>query len=218
MRPGHVTRFRNGLISKRFVHNRTHAAQPFGQQVPRLLCASDQNPKIFNPTRFFKLLHHRFSHEFFRLQIDMKTEIFYPLRRGWSDSRNFRRANLARVIVKFEKHLEKGIDTVRAGENDPVIRMRVLHQFGEFAKRSEEHTSELQLPYDLVCRLLLEKKKTASFTPAPASARACTASRPSRTGCAASSRQVRASIAASTIRATPTSADGSLVVISRCWD
>src|SRR5437867_9813743 len=25
--------------------------------------------------------------------------------------------------------------------------------------RSEEHTSELQSPYDLVCRLLLEKKK-----------------------------------------------------------
>src|SRR5207248_7274109 len=28
--------------------------------------------------------------------------------------------------------------------------------------RSEEHTSELQSPYDLVCRLLLEKKKTNS--------------------------------------------------------
>src|SRR5437867_10840016 len=27
------------------------------------------------------------------------------------------------------------------------------------AMRSEEHTSELQSPYDLVCRLLLEKKK-----------------------------------------------------------
>src|SRR5207248_6327676 len=27
-------------------------------------------------------------------------------------------------------------------------------------QRSEEHTSELQSPYDLVCRLLLEKKKT----------------------------------------------------------
>src|SRR5438094_1770731 len=27
------------------------------------------------------------------------------------------------------------------------------------ASRSEEHTSELQSPYDLVCRLLLEKKK-----------------------------------------------------------
>src|SRR5207248_11373475 len=30
--------------------------------------------------------------------------------------------------------------------------------------RSEEHTSELQSPYDLVCRLLLEKKKKTSHT------------------------------------------------------
>src|SRR2546426_2558834 len=29
-----------------------------------------------------------------------------------------------------------------------------------FPKRSEEHTSELQSPCNLVCRLLLEKKKT----------------------------------------------------------
>src|SRR5437867_8314672 len=29
-------------------------------------------------------------------------------------------------------------------------------------ERSEEHTSELQSPYDLVCRLLLEKKKKNS--------------------------------------------------------
>src|SRR5437867_6386223 len=31
-------------------------------------------------------------------------------------------------------------------------------------RRSEEHTSELQSPYDLVCRLLLEKK-TRPFVP-----------------------------------------------------
>src|SRR5438094_4545207 len=30
--------------------------------------------------------------------------------------------------------------------------------------RSEEHTSELQSPYDLVCRLLLEKKKNTNIT------------------------------------------------------
>src|SRR5437867_8217303 len=30
---------------------------------------------------------------------------------------------------------------------------------GPIVIRSEEHTSELQSPYDLVCRLLLEKKK-----------------------------------------------------------
>src|SRR2546426_2609010 len=32
--------------------------------------------------------------------------------------------------------------------------------FGAFIVRSEEHTSELQSPCNLVCRLLLEKKKT----------------------------------------------------------
>src|SRR5438094_4086440 len=31
-------------------------------------------------------------------------------------------------------------------------------------RRSEEHTSELQSPYDLVCRLLLEKKKKKDKT------------------------------------------------------
>src|SRR5437867_9672077 len=32
-------------------------------------------------------------------------------------------------------------------------------------ERSEEHTSELQSPYDLVCRLLLEKKKKKKKPP-----------------------------------------------------
>src|SRR5437867_8155092 len=34
-----------------------------------------------------------------------------------------------------------------------------LKAVNEQQDRSEEHTSELQSPYDLVCRLLLEKKK-----------------------------------------------------------
>src|SRR5207248_10038423 len=33
--------------------------------------------------------------------------------------------------------------------------------------RSEEHTSELQSPYDLVCRLLLEKKKKKQLSILP---------------------------------------------------
>src|SRR5256885_11836446 len=33
-------------------------------------------------------------------------------------------------------------------------------------QRSEEHTSELQSPCNLVCRLLLEKKKTTTSAPA----------------------------------------------------
>src|SRR5256885_6896371 len=34
-------------------------------------------------------------------------------------------------------------------------------------KRSEEHTSELQSPCNLVCRLLLEKKKRTTYTHPP---------------------------------------------------
>src|SRR5256885_15274695 len=45
----------------------------------------------------------------------------------------------------------------------PVLRVtRLLHQITEAVLalgRSEEHTSELQSPCNLVCRLLLEKKK-----------------------------------------------------------
>src|SRR5256885_5008192 len=38
-------------------------------------------------------------------------------------------------------------------------------QSGKLIARSEEHTSELQSPCNLVCRLLLEKKKkTRSYT------------------------------------------------------
>src|SRR2546426_8263924 len=36
---------------------------------------------------------------------------------------------------------------------------RLLHTNVQEALRSEEHTSELQSPCNLVCRLLLEKKK-----------------------------------------------------------
>src|SRR5438034_8839219 len=45
-------------------------------------------------------------------------------------------------------------------------RLQVLHQ-RRVKERSEEHTSELQSHSDLVCRLLLEKKKrdTAQNTP-----------------------------------------------------
>src|SRR5437867_7931248 len=42
----------------------------------------------------------------------------------------------------------------------PARAREVRRRQGDRAhQRSEEHTSELQSPYDLVCRLLLEKKK-----------------------------------------------------------
>ena len=43
----------------------------------------------------------------------------------------------------------------------PSIEMQI--QDGTLQGRSEEHTSELQSRFDLVCRLLLEKKKIYIF-------------------------------------------------------
>src|SRR5947208_11240986 len=43
-------------------------------------------------------------------------------------------------------------------------RRRNLRSRGLRSKRSEEHTSELQSPDHLVCRLLLEKKKETTQT------------------------------------------------------
>src|SRR2546426_9056013 len=45
----------------------------------------------------------------------------------------------------------------------PELRQQLLDHYidklADFIMRSEEHTSELQSPCNLVCRLLLEKKK-----------------------------------------------------------
>src|SRR5207249_9418269 len=56
------------------------------------------------------------------------------------------------VVFEFKDALSPGV--IKSGENDGyccvIMPMRI---------RSEEHTSELQSRFDLVCRLLLEKKK-----------------------------------------------------------
>src|SRR2546427_8500891 len=44
------------------------------------------------------------------------------------------------------------------------VREHGLDELGRHVERSEEHTSELQSQSNIVCRLLLEKKKVASFT------------------------------------------------------
>src|SRR5256885_3410247 len=53
---------------------------------------------------------------------------------------------------------EKEIDALLASGRYPFVR-RVGRVDSPSDLRSEEHTSELQSPCNLVCRLLLEKKK-----------------------------------------------------------
>src|SRR6266540_5852431 len=48
----------------------------------------------------------------------------------------------------------------RSGLADRCVGVGLAAHVGDHQLRSEEHTSELQSHQDLVCRLLLEKKKT----------------------------------------------------------
>src|SRR2546426_7894737 len=50
----------------------------------------------------------------------------------------------------------------RVVEPEPLRGRRAARHLHVGYDRSEEHTSELQSPCNLVCRLLLEKKKTTS--------------------------------------------------------
>src|SRR2546421_2136237 len=63
---------------------------------------------------------------------------------------------VARSLLIFGLHVHVGVA-------DPERRIHIMNAARYFLPRSEEHTSELQSRSDLVCRLLLEKKKINKF-------------------------------------------------------
>src|SRR5260370_23959431 len=71
------------------------------------------------------------------------------------------RSTLFPYTTLFRSKLDKPRDFLDLFFLGPVQRIEVADFPGDGAiKRSEEHTSELQSHLNLVCRLLLEKKKT----------------------------------------------------------
>src|SRR2546427_5091361 len=65
-----------------------------------------------------------------------------------------------RGLAEADLAIEVGQGTHEGGRVPPFAR----HLSGEFQRRSEEHTSELQSQSNLVCRLLLEKKNKPKNT------------------------------------------------------
>src|SRR5207248_10638528 len=62
-----------------------------------------------------------------------------------------------RLQLEFLRDLLDAQPVAAAGHQE--VRLGLVDLDLDVGSRSEEHTSELQSPYDLVCRLLLEKKK-----------------------------------------------------------
>src|SRR2546426_3072601 len=67
------------------------------------------------------------------------------------------------IIAENTARLGKTLFTEKKG-GEPVTLLSTADERDE-AERSEEHTSELQSPCNLVCRLLLEKKKKKRNAP-----------------------------------------------------
>src|SRR5437667_8887157 len=63
------------------------------------------------------------------------------------------RANYERAVCLTTKHIAHFGSLIE-------IRTMISAGMGAAGQRSEEHTAELQSHHDLVCRVLLEKKKT----------------------------------------------------------
>src|SRR3989454_2709531 len=64
----------------------------------------------------------------------------------------------ARVVIDRDQVADLGLDLASVGrELGTLLGGAYVNRFNY---RSEEHTSELQSPCNLVCRLLLEKKKS----------------------------------------------------------
>src|SRR5438552_14816523 len=78
----------------------------------------------------------------------------FPTRR----SSDLLRAHRERRLAVWRRHVERGDRHRERTERDLFAVAIALDEIGA-ADRSEEHTSELQSPDHLVCRLLLEKKK-----------------------------------------------------------
>src|SRR5437867_6938405 len=73
----------------------------------------------------------------------------------------FRSQARSRCASRRQDHAATDAETDSRAQPDPrtYTQRKVSRGGSARLRRSEEHTSELQSPYDLVCRLLLEKKK-----------------------------------------------------------
>src|SRR5437867_12299689 len=77
-----------------------------------------------------------------------------PVSGAWADSV----ANVNSLVASLVQPTSEAARVIGAVAKGDLSQSMALEAEGHPLERSEEHTSELQSPYDLVCRLLLEKK------------------------------------------------------------
>src|SRR5699024_11848254 len=84
----------------------------------------------------------------------------YREQKGWSQEELAFECGLHRTYIGSIERGERNITVL----NLITIQNKLEVKISDLFPRSEEHTSELQSRFDLVCRLLLEKKNTERKT------------------------------------------------------
>src|SRR5207244_4942596 len=113
----------------------------------RLIAATNRNLEKMIADREFR------SDLFYRLNV-------FPIRiPPLRDRREDIPLLVSHFVQKFAKQMQKKIESIPAAAMKGLAAWEWPGNIRELENRSEEHTSELQSPDHLVCRLLLEKKK-----------------------------------------------------------
>src|SRR5258708_11428615 len=84
---------------------------------------------------------------------------YTTLFRSYHAARPLARYRTRAIATKGSARRPAALSRVSAGSTGQARYRDPFEASGDFYRRSEEHTSELQSPDHLVCRLLLETKK-----------------------------------------------------------
>src|SRR5699024_11544347 len=84
----------------------------------------------------------------------------YPVHDIYEDCRTILAELQIEMFNRINKQLYKTCHYNKPRKHHEMIKKLLIEFIIDNKDRSEEHTSELQSRFDLVCRLLLEKKKT----------------------------------------------------------
>src|SRR5699024_12713573 len=106
---------------------------------------------IFSSIFSFLLCHH-----------DARDLHSFPTRRSSDLAEGSKRMNESASTIDLRNSFRQRHQLVSVG--DELVAGMFKNDFLSVIFRSEEHTSELQSRFDLVCRLLLEKKNSGSST------------------------------------------------------
>ena len=129
-RTGGIFGFGDGAVGDAFIDDGTEFGEAVINDIPGLRGFYPEHGQVFDGL-LFEGIDQALGHEFLRDQIHGETIFADFLRRAFADYCDARIAEAAGVRVGGEEGIEESINSVRAGENKPVVFVGVGDEFGE---------------------------------------------------------------------------------------